>query len=234
MAHALDPSRIEVVGLDADDTLWANEMIFRDAEAEIARLLAAYEVPHVLQREMYAIETRNLAAYGYGIKGFVLSMVELAVRTSEGQVANETIERILAIGREMLAAPVEVLPGVHEALEALRARYRLVVITKGDLLDQNRKLARSGLLAYFHHTEVVSDKRTEDYAEVLRRLDLRGEAFLMVGNSLKSDVLPVLPLGAQAVHVPYHVTWEHERAEADEHQAYVELADLGQLVGLLG
>ena len=229
----LDASRVRVIGFDADDTLWANELVFRDAEGEVAKLLADYEVEHVLRKQMYAIETENLPRYGYGIKGFVLSMIELALQVSGGQASSEVYTEILAIGKRMLEHPVELLPGIEATLKALAATYRLVVITKGDLLDQERKLRRSGLLPYFHHTEIVSNKSSEDYARALQRMDISADQFLMIGNSLKSDVLPLLPLGAQAVHIPFHVTWEHEQATAEPHETYLELNAAQELLPLL-
>ena len=230
----LDMRRVRVIGFDADDTLWHNELIFRDAETEIAELLSAYEVEYVVKREMYAIEMANLEAYGYGIKGFTLSMLELVGRLTGGAASAKTYDAVIAIGKRMLAEPVRPLPGVREAVEALRARgHRLIVITKGDLLDQERKLERSGLAELFHHVEVVSKKTAADYARVLRRLDLAPEHFLMIGNSLKSDVLPLLELGAQAVHIPYAVTWAHETAEPEAHHDYLELTSIEELVGAL-
>jgi len=229
----LDTSRISVIGFDADDTLWANELVFRDAEGEVAKLLSDYEVEHALRKQMYAIETENLAHYGYGIKGFVLSMIELAIKASGGQAGDAIFAEILAIGKRMLEHPVEVLPDIRSTLQALQPHYRLVVITKGDLLDQERKLRRSGLLEYFHHTEVVSNKTPHDYERALKRMDISAAEFLMIGNSLKSDVLPVLSLGAQAIHIPYHVTWEHELATAGEHEYYLEMNSAAELLPLL-
>ncbi len=232
--HQLDPSRIQVIGFDADDTLWHNEMIFRDAEAEVARLLGAFEVEHVLLREMYAMEMKNLDAYGYGIKGFTLSMIELVSKVTGGAASAKTYDAVLAIGKRMLLEPVRIIDGVRETVDALTdAGWKLVVITKGDLLDQERKLERSGIADRFHHVEVVSNKTPSDYRRALARMDLRPEEFLMIGNSLKSDVLPLLELGAQAVHVPYEVTWDHEVAQAEAHHAYVELAGIWELVELL-
>ena len=226
----LDTSRIKVIGFDADDTLWENEELFRNAETEVARLLSDYEVEHMLKKEMYAIESKNLSKYGYGIKGFVLSMIELAIRISGGSVSATILEKILALGDQMLQAPVVLLPGVYDTLQHLQGRYRLVVITKGDLLDQERKLEKSGLLAFFHHTEIVSNKLAADYKKALNRMDIAADEFLMIGNSLRSDVLPLLSLGCQAVHVPYHVTWEHELAEAKEEDRYLELPGLAHLL----
>ena len=196
--------------------------------------MSGYEVEHVVKQEMYAIEMANLRAYGYGIKGFTLSMLELVGRVSGGAACAKTYDAVLAIGKRMLGEPVRLLPGVHEALTDLRRRgHRLIVITKGDLLDQERKLERSGLAELFHHVEVVSDKTPADYARVLRHLDLAPEDFLMIGNSLRSDVLPLLELGAQAIHIPYAVTWDHERAEALPHHDYLELASITELADAL-
>lgn len=229
----IDTTQLTTIAFDADDTLWHNELIFRRAEDRIAGLLAEFEVEHVVKREMYRVEMANLEAYGYGIKGFTLSMVELAHAVSGGRAGDEVYRAILEIGKEMLAEPVEVLPGVEATLAALAERFVLVVVTKGDLLDQRRKLTRSGLEAHFHHVEVVSHKTPDDYAELLRRLDLSPPQMLVVGNSLKSDVLPPLSLGVRAVHIPYHVTWEHERAEPADHHTYLELAAITELSAAL-
>ena len=225
----IDPTHVTTVAFDADDTLWHNELIFRRAEDRIAGLLADFEVEHVVKREMYRVEMANLDVYGYGIKGFTLSMIELALAVSGGRAGDEVYRAILEIGKGMLAEPVEVLPGVEATLEALAERFALVVVTKGDLLDQRRKLSRSGLEGYFHHVEVVSRKTPDDYAELLRRLDLAPAQMLVIGNSLKSDVLPPLSLGMQAVHIPYHVTWEHVRAEPADHDTYLELGSIAEL-----
>lgn len=229
----LDASRVQLIAFDADDTLWGNEMFFRDAEEEIAALLAEYEVPHVTLKEMYAMEMQNLPTYGYGIKGFALSMIEVATKVSAGRINVQIITQILEICKRMLHAPIELLAGVEETLKSLQGTYKLIVITKGDLLDQERKLRRSNLLQYFHHTEVVSDKKPADYARVFDKLDTPAEHILMIGNSLKSDVLPVLELGAQAIHVPYHTTWAHEQAKAEDHHSYIELEALNGLLELL-
>jgi len=208
-------------------------LLLRLKNKSFATLLSAYEVAHITQREMYAMEMQNLPIYGYGIKGFTLSMIEVAMKVSAGRVDHQIIAQILAIGKRMLNAPIELLPGVVDTLKALHGRYKLIVITKGDLLDQERKFRRSNLLDYFHHTEVVSDKKPADYKRVFDRLDTPTVNILMIGNSLKSDVLPVLELGAQAIHVPYHTTWEHEKAVAEDHHSYVELDRIDGLMELL-
>lgn len=207
---------IKVIGFDADDTLWVNETYFRDAELEFAKLLAPYETANKIDQELFKKEIENLPLYGYGIKGFVLSMVEMALEISNGNVTNVTIEKILQIGKDMLNKPVELLEGVEEVLHTLSQHYRLIVVTKGDLLDQERKLEKSGLLDYFHHIEVVSDKQEANYSKLLNHLDIKPSEFLMIGNSLKSDILPLVNIKAKAIHIPFHTTWIHEQVDDKE------------------
>ena len=204
---------IRVIGFDADDTLWSNEPYFREAEEKICDLMEGYLPRHSMQRELFATEIENLKLYGYGIKAFMLSMVETALKTGGDTLPVSVVASIIEIGRTQLELPVILLEGVEEVLKALHGKYRLVMVTKGDLLDQERKLERSGLAGYFHHIEIVSEKRESDYRKLLRHLDIRPEEFMMVGNSLKSDVLPVLELGCYGVHVPFHTTWEHEQVD---------------------
>lgn len=206
----MDYSNIKVIGFDADDTLWVNETYFRDAEIEFAKLLSQYETINKIDQELFKMEIKNLPLYGYGVKGFMLSMVEMALELSNGEVSNKTIGAILDIGKDMLNKPVELLDGVTEVLDILSKNYRLIVATKGDLLDQERKLEKSNLNGYFHHIEVLSDKKEENYQNLLNHLDINPAEFLMIGNSLKSDILPLLNIGAQAIHVPFHTTWAHE------------------------
>ncbi|UJH66948.1 HAD family hydrolase [Allomuricauda sp. SCSIO 65647] len=212
----VDYSNIKVIGFDADDTLWVNETYFREAEERFAELLENYETKNKIDQELFKIEMKNLELYGYGIKGFVLSMVECALDLSNTKISQETISKILHLGKEMIAKPVELLDGVEEVLQKLADKYRLIVLTKGDLLDQERKLKRSGLSKYFHHVEVLSDKKEENYSNLLEHLNIAHEEFLMIGNSLKSDVLPILNIGAKAVHVPFHTTWAHELVSEEE------------------
>ena len=202
---------IKVIGFDADDTLWVNETYFRDAEREFAQLLNRFETENKIDQELFKMEMTNLPVYGYGVKGFVLSMVEMALELSNNTVSNTTISKILDIGKDMINKPVELLDGVEEVLAELSKNYKLIVATKGDLLDQERKLEKSGLLDYFHHIEVLSDKKDDNYSKLLKRLDIEPEAFLMVGNSLKSDILPLINIKAHAIHVPFHTTWAHEQ-----------------------
>ena len=211
-------SNITTIGFDADDTLWVNETYFRKTEERFAELLEGYETKNKIDQELFKMEMKNLELYGYGIKGFMLSMVESALELSNGKVKQETISEILNLGKEMIFHPVELLEGVEEVLAGLQAKYRLLVLTKGDLLDQERKLEKSGLSKYFHHVEVLSDKKESNYKNLLEHLEIETNEFLMVGNSLKSDVIPIVNLGAQAIHVPFHTTWAHETVSKEEEQ----------------
>ena len=226
---------IKVVGFDADDTLWVNETYFRDAEMEFAKLLAPYETANKIDQELFKMEIKNLPLYGYGVKGFVLSMVEMALKLSNYQVSATTVEAILNIGKDMINKPVELLEGVEEVLSRLSQKYRLILATKGDFLDQERKLEKSGLLQYFHHIEVLSDKKEADYSRLLNHLDIKPSEFLMVGNSLKSDILPLVNIKAHAMHIPFHTTWLHE--QVGEHEtngkAYRTLNKLTDILPLL-
>jgi putative hydrolase of the HAD superfamily len=204
-----------VIAFDADDTLWVNEPYFRKAEEDFANLLLDYLPAHSIQKELFSTEIANLSLYGYGVKGFMLSMIETALRISNQQLPPSLIQEILRIGKEMLDRPVEIIDGVEQVLTNLHGKYRLVVATKGDLLDQERKLMKSGLLSFFHHTEIMSDKQPNDYAKLIRHLDILPDEFMMIGNSLKSDVIPVLELGGHAIHIPYHITWAHEAIEKE-------------------
>lgn len=212
----VDFSGIKVIGFDADDTLWVNETYFRDTEERFAELLASYETKNKIDQELFKMEIKNLEAYGYGIKGFMLSMVESALELSNNTIPQKTILEILNLGKKMLLHPVALLDGVEEVLEQLKDKYRLIVLTKGDLLDQERKLEKSGLSKYFQHVEVLSDKKEVNYIKLLGHLQVNVNEFLMVGNSLKSDVIPILNIGAKAVHIPFHTTWVHEKVSKEE------------------
>lgn len=203
----------KVIAFDADDTLWVNEPYFREAEDKFSSLLEDYLPHHSVTKELYKTELQNIPLYGYGVKGFMLSMVETALRVSRNTVPLAVIEKAIQYGKDLLDKPIELLEGVEETLHHLKGRYRLVMATKGDLLDQERKLKKSGLESYFHHIEIMSDKQEADYLQLIRHLDIRPDEFLMIGNSLKSDALPVLAVGGHAIHIPYHTTWEHEKVE---------------------
>lgn len=206
----------KVIAFDADDTLWVNETYFRDAELEFAKLLAKYETANKIDQELFKKEIDNLRYYGYGIKGFVLSMIECALELSNYQIHPKALQAILDIGKEMIEKPIELLKGVEDTLQFLDGKYRLIVATKGDLLDQERKLEKSNLLKYFHHIEVMSDKKEKDYKKLIKHLDIKPSEFLMIGNSLKSDVLPLINIGASAIHIPFHTTWIHEEVDLQD------------------
>jgi putative hydrolase of the HAD superfamily len=231
----IDYKNIKVIGFDADDTLWVNETYFRDAELQFAKLLSPYETLNKIDQELFIMEMKNLPLYGYGVKGFVLSMVEMALELSNYSVTNKTIQAILDIGKEMINKPVELLEGVEEVLIKLSKKYKLILATKGDLLDQERKLEKSGLLDYFHHIEVLSDKKEANYSKLLNHLEIKPSEFLMVGNSLKSDVLPLINIKANAIHVPFHTTWAHEQVSDIETngKAYKTINSLLELEELL-
>ncbi|WP_405225548.1 HAD family hydrolase [Dokdonia sp. Asnod1-B02] len=208
-------NNIHTIAFDADDTLWVNETFFRDAEDEVCKLLSPYIDYESCQQRLFEMEMRNLSLYGYGIKPFTLSLIECAQEVSEGKVTNKIIASIIDIGKEMLNAPVDLIDGIEEVLEKLSDKYKLVVATKGDLLDQERKLEKSGLSKYFHHIEVMSDKQPANYLKLVKHLDISPDTFLMIGNSLKSDVLPVLEIGGHAFHIPFHTTWAHEQVDIE-------------------
>ena len=201
---------IETIAFDADDTLWQNETIFQESQAQLAHILKEWETPEGVQGVITATELRNLPIYGYGIKAFTLSMIETALAVSDGKIGAETVEEILALGRSMLQAEVKLLPHVKETLQSLSGDYCLMMITQGDLLDQTSKLSRSGLEEIFSLVEVLNQKTPEAYRAILKKHHLDLKTFLMVGNSLRSDIAPVLALGAKAVHIPTQTTWELE------------------------
>lgn len=203
-----------VIGLDADDTLWQNERNYNQAQSEFAQILGQYHSEEWVRERLLVTETRNLEHFGYGIKSFILSMIETAVELTEGRVTGQDVGRLVELARGMVNAPVELLPGVAEVIPLLAKHHRLALITKGDLLDQERKLENSGLAPYFAEVEVVSQKTSAVYAHLLRRYEVAPNRFVMVGNSLRSDVLPVLSLGGHAIHIPHETTWAHEQAEA--------------------
>ena len=225
---------LTTIGFDADDTLWQNESFFRLTQARFTELLADYVEAGPLHERLLAAERRNLGRYGFGVKGFTLSMIETAIEVTEGRVAASVIGEILAAGREMLEHPVHLLPHARATVTALAEEWRVVLITKGDLLDQERKLAQSGLGDLFDGVEIVSDKTEAAYRFVFARHGTGADQAMMVGNSLKSDVLPVLAAGGWGVHVPHGLTWELEQADAPEGTArFFSLPDLSGLPDLV-
>ncbi|KRE06364.1 HAD family hydrolase [Bosea sp. Root381] len=228
---------ITTIGFDADDTLWQNEQFFRLTEERFVALLGAHGEAAEISGRLLDAERRNLAFYGFGIKGFVLSMIETAIEVTRGEVPASVIGEILAAGREMAAHPVETLPQARETLAALATNYRLVLITKGDLFDQERKLAQSGLGDLFQGVEIVSDKTAEVYRRIFARHGGGPERAMMVGNSLKSDILPALKAGSWAVHIPHELTWVLEHAEEPvgepRYRRIARLSALDELVRLI-
>ena len=225
---------LKVIAFDADDTLWVNEPYFRETEDRFCELLEDYLPHHSVARELLQVEIRNINLYGYGVKGFMLSMIEAAMELSQKTIKVDVIEKIIELGKELLEKPIIQLEDVEDVLQSLHGKYKLVVATKGDLLDQERKLRKSGLEHYFHHIEIMSEKRDSDYLKLLKHLDIQPSQFMMLGNSLKSDVLPVLDIGGHAVHIPYHTTWTHETIDKDiEHVNFRQVNSIKDVLSFL-
>ncbi len=227
--------QIKNVAFDADDTLWENETYFRDAEGYFCELMKEFLPIDQLEKRLFDMEMKNLPLYGYGIKPFILSLIEAAQEISKGQVSNNSISKLIDLGKDMLQAPVVLINGVEDTLKQLKNKgYRLVVATKGDLLDQERKLIKSGLEPYFHHIEVMADKKPRQYHKLINHLDINIDEFLMVGNSPKSDILPVLEIGGWAFHIPFHTTWEHENVNHPiQHEHYQKFIKISELLTVL-
>lgn len=226
--------KIKVIGFDADDTLWVNEPYYREAEGRFVKLLEAYGVEGDIAGALFQTEMANLEIYGYGIKAFMLSLVECAIQLTGASVTALTISQIIGIGKEMLQRPIELLDDVKRVLESLAPFHKLIVATKGDLLDQEGKMKRSGISSNFHHIEVMSDKQEEDYVKLLSHLDIDPSEFLMIGNSMKSDIIPPLKLGASAIHIPFHTTWAHEEVDEEpDTERFIRLSRIGELPELI-
>ena len=227
-------NNVTIIGFDADDTLWHNERFFRLTQDRFTALLADHAAPDDLARRLLDAERRNLGHYGYGIKGFVLSMIETAIEVTDGRVPAGVIAELMAAGREMLAHPIELLPDARAAVEAAAQTHRVVLITKGDLLDQERKLAQSGLGELFHGVEIVSEKTPAVYRRIFERHGDGADRAMMVGNSMRSDVVPSIEAGGWGVHVPHDLVWEIERAETPAHSPrFREIEGLAQLPKLI-
>ena len=226
---------IHVLAFDGDDTLWHNESRFHLTQSALRDLLRRHVPDADVDSHLYEVEMRNLGLYGYGVKSFTLSMIETAIELTSGQIPAADLEVILGWGKRMLGEPTELLDGVQSTLSEIRARYSVLLITKGDLFDQESKLARSGLAELFAGIEILSDKTIDSYRSLLRRRSIKPEEFIMVGNSLRSDVAPVVALGARAVHIPYHVTWNHEHVpeEALPATGWYRLEAIRELSALL-
>jgi putative hydrolase of the HAD superfamily len=227
-------SRFDLIAFDADDTLWHNEPFYTQAKGQFISLLSAYAPPETIGPRLDEIELRNLQDFGYGIKSFVLSMVEAAVDLSAGRVTGREVQVVVDIARRMLRADLELFEHVHETLAALKDHYPLMLITKGDQFEQELKIKRSGVDHYFRYIEIIGDKDARAYRLLLSKFNLDPRRILMVGNSLRSDILPVVELGGAAVYIPYEHTWSHENSENPiESKAYYELENIGQLPALL-
>ena len=225
----------DIIAFDADDTLWHNESLYSAALEGLKLLLAPYAPAELVASTLFETEMRNLADYGYGIKSYALSMIETAITVSHGAIDGAGVLQVIGLARDMIKADVQLFDHVKEVITRLSADYPLMVITKGDLLDQQRKLSRSGLLPHFHYIEIVSDKTTASLASLLERYRIEPARFLMVGNSLRSDILPVIALGGCAVYIPYQITWAHEQVDlpADQRQHFYELEHIGLLPDLI-
>ncbi len=219
----------DLIAFDADDTLWQNEILYRRARAKYEQLMAPYCTAEEAALWLDRTEMRNLEPFGYGIKPFILSMVETAVEISRGQIPASQILKIVNLAHEMVDADVELLDGVRETVSRLAAAYPLMLVTKGDPLDQERKLRKSGLEEYFRYVEIMWDKTKEKYAGLFARYQVRPERFLMIGNSLRSDILPVIELGGRAIYIPYSITWEHENVPIPDSQTYCEIENIRQV-----
>lgn len=225
---------IKVIAFDADDTLWINHSHFLWAENEFYTLLKDYMPENDVSRELFLTEMNNLHLYGYGVKGFMLSMIETICKVAADKAKSKLFEKAIIIGKELLQKPIELLDGVEFTLQQLQEKYRLIVATKGDLLDQERKIQASSLQGYFHHIEIMSDKNPADFKKLLRHLDCPPEQFLMIGNSIKSDILPVLELGGFAAYIPFLSTWEHEKHNEElQHSQLLKLSKIDDILNYL-
>lgn len=224
----------KIIAFDADDTLWHNEPYFDEAQAKFCELFADYASKQEILQLILSHQVKNLPLYGFGIKAFTLSMIDSALELTNHQISGQGIQKIIDIGRDLLQKPVELLPEVEDVLQQLKGKYKLVVATKGDLKDQHRKLHDSGIGHYFHHIEVMSDKKELDYEKMLGRLDIKPDNFIMIGNSLKSDVLPVLNIGGHGYHVAYHTTWEYEKIDFEiQHDNFKSLEKITDVLPIL-
>ena len=226
---------IKVIAFDADDTLWENQPHFNEIITEFTKLLKAYCSEKKSWDTIHEMQVKNLPLYGFGARSLTLSMTQAACELSNHQIDALSIEKIIKLGKKLLTMPVELIDSAQEVVKQLKEKYRLILITKGDLVEQERKLKDSGLIKYFHHIEILSDKRVEDYQNLFERLNLKSEEFLMIGNSLKSDILPVLELNAKAIYIPYHSTWEHEHVNDYDknHKNLTEIEKLSDLIQIL-
>ncbi|MDR2009042.1 MAG: HAD family hydrolase [Bacteroidales bacterium] len=226
--------KIKVIGFDADDTLWINEPYYQEVEIKLQTLLENFLPAEKISGELFRTEMSNLHIYGYGAKSFMLSMIETALKIGGNDLSPNIINEIILLGKSLLEKPVELLDNVKELLPELKDKYSIIVATKGDLVDQQRKLNNSGLVDHFDHIEIMKDKQEKDYIDLIRKLNIKNEEFLMIGNSLMSDVLPVVSIGGKAIHIPYHTTWIHEIADKNSiTKDYIEISKLSELKDIL-
>ena len=232
MINKLTDHEIEVIGFDADDTLWKNEDLFFEAQNEIKDILK--QNSNNFDKELLKTEKSNLDFYGYGIKGFILSIIEASAKNSHKELKIESINQIIKLGKKMLNAPVDLIEDVEKVLSILSKKYKLILITKGDLLDQERKIKKSKLEKYFKHKKIVSEKNKQTYLNILDDLKIEPQKFLMVGNSFKSDVLPVLEIGGNGIHIPYKILWEHENINTNKYsKRYIKLDKILNLTSVI-
>jgi putative hydrolase of the HAD superfamily len=227
--------QIDMIAFDADDTLWENELLYQEAQKKLKVILSPWQSFQTIDRILYETEQRNMPIYGYGIKAFTLSMIETAIRASDSEISGHEITQILNLGHSMLTSEVALHPYARETLETLTKDNKLMMITKGDLLDQSAKIERSGLTHFFDFIEIVNDKTIDTYIDIIKKYDLDPKHFLMVGNSLRSDVQPILELGGKAVYIPADITWEHEIVPDFDgnKKGFFQLEHLGQLPDLI-
>jgi len=227
--------RKRTIAFDADDTLWPNESFYRGAEKKFCRIMSKYVPEQEAFQKLFETEVKNNELFGYGGKGFTLSMIETAIALSNSQVPASSIQDILNAGKSVMDYQIEILPGVKEVLKYLQGKYNIIVVTKGDLKDQERKFKKSGLSEYFQNLKILSNKNDEDYKKLLQKLNVKPDDFLMIGNSMKSDIIPVLNIGAYAIHIPFHTTWIHETAvdEKITSSKFFETDEISQIIEII-
>lgn len=226
--------KIKVIAFDADDTLWVNEPYYQEVEQKFQNLLKDFLPAEEISKELLKTEIKNIELYGFGAKGFILSIIETALQISNNKVSAKVIEEIILLGKELINMPIKLLPNVEKTLISLNKNYKLILATKGDLLDQNKKLQKSALQKYFHHIEVMNYKNEEEYLSLISKLNIKPTEFLMIGNSVKSDILPVVSIGAKAIHIPFSVSWKHEILnEKHNKNTYKIVKEISELISLL-
>lgn len=224
---------VKIIAFDADDTLWVNEPYYQECEKIFCKLLENYLPSTKISEELLKTEIQNIDLYGYGAKGFMLSMIETAIRITNNNVSIVSINEIIKLGKELIERPIELLGNTENILSCLKKSYKLILATKGDLLDQQRKLKKSGLFHLFDHIEIMSDKKESDYIDLLRKLELVPSDFLMIGNSIKSDIIPVLAIGGHAIYIPFHTTWQHEVIDENIIGNYYQVSKFSEILNIL-